>query len=173
MVESQVFTCYLDESGTDQNDSQVAVLGGLLLKMSQSYWLGEELHNCLSKHNIPWPLHMHEFGRHGKLREVNSEDRRALFSDLVRVINDNKFYSVASTLSPDKYKQAFNGLTELSMYGASFVQVAMINGVKLRNGGSKDPVRYRHDDGNRYEKQIVEGHAIWRARSNIRSILAV
>jgi len=33
-----VFTCYLDESGTDQTDSQIAVVGGLLLKMSESYW---------------------------------------------------------------------------------------------------------------------------------------
>jgi hypothetical protein len=159
-IQIVVFTCYLDESGTDQNDSQVAVLGGLLLKMSQSYWLGDELRKCLSKHNIPWPLHMYEFGRHGKLRDVRSEGRRALFSDLVRVINDNKTYSVASTLSSEKYKQAFNGLTDLSMYAASFTQVAMMNGVGSRYGGSKEPIRYLLDDDNRYKPQVVEGHAV-------------
>jgi len=46
------------------------------------------------------------------------------------------------------------------MYGASFVQVAMINGIQLRNDGSKDPVRYRLDAGNRHKDQIVEGHAV-------------
>jgi hypothetical protein len=155
-----VFTCYLDESGTDQNDSQIAVVGGLLLKMSESYWLGEALRRCLSKHNIPLPLHMREFGNRGKMCDVRSEGRRAFFSDLVGVINDNKTYSVASALSCEKYKQAFDGLTEVSMYGASFVQVAMINGIQLRNGGSKDPVRYRLDAGNHYREQIVEGHAV-------------
>jgi hypothetical protein len=155
-----VFTCYLDESGTDQSESEIAVVGGLLLKMSESYWLGEELRKCLAKHSVPWPLHMREFGTRGKLRDVRSEDRRAFFTDLVKIINDNKTYSVASSLSCEKYKQAFDGLTELSMYGASFVQVAMINGIQLRNGGSKDPVTYRLDAGNRYKDQIVEGHTV-------------
>jgi hypothetical protein len=101
---------------------------------------------------------MMEFGNHGTLAGLRSVGRRALFSDLARIINDNKLYSVASSLSSEKYNVAFDGLTELSMYGASFIQVAMINGTGMRLGGSKEPIRYRLDDGNSYAAQIVEGH---------------
>ena len=76
-----VLTCYLDKSGTD-NSSEVAVVGGLILDMSQFRRLDKEWHNILNLHNIPWPLHMKEFGLHGKLKDMRSEARRSFFSDL-------------------------------------------------------------------------------------------
>jgi hypothetical protein len=153
-----VLTCYVDESGTDSN-STVAVVGGLILTMKQFFWLDEEWRKCLDLHNIPWPLHMKEFGSHGKLQGVRSEARRDLFTDLAGIINDNKTMSVASTLGSEQYRRAFDGVTGLSMYGASFVQLAMINGTGARMGDYRDPIAYLLDTGNPYKHDAVDAHS--------------
>jgi hypothetical protein len=84
---------------------------------------------------------MYEFGRDQRFGHLSSESRRALFEDVAKVINGNKFLSVASTLSSDNYRAAFGGLTDLSMYGASFTQVAMVNDVAMRKGDYKGALR--------------------------------
>jgi hypothetical protein len=101
---------------------------------------------------------MMEFGNHGTLAHLRSEERRALFTDIVPIINRNKVFSVASTLSAANYRKHFDDLTGVSMYGASFVQVAMINGTGFRSVGKKDPIKYRLDDGNSYTLDVVEAH---------------
>ena len=148
-----IFTCYLDESGTD-NNCDVAVVGGLILDTGQFYWLGEELQSVLSRHRITPPLHMCEFGKNNRYGHLNSEARRTLFEDVARVINDNKAMSIASTLRSEDYHQAFDGLTELSMYGASFLQVAMMNDAAMKKGGFKGSINYLLDTGNPYRSDV-------------------
>ena len=150
-----MLTCCLDESGTD-NNSTVAVVGGVVVSHSQFFWIDDELRKVLSKHKLPYPLHMIDFGQHGKLGHLQEEDRRPFFEDLVKVINDNKSLSVASTLSSEKYTEAFKGTSEFSMYGASFVQLAMMNGVKSRQDGYTKPLAYLLDCGNRFRSDVVE-----------------
>ena len=154
-----VLTCYLDESGTD-NNSTVAVVGGLILKKSEFFWLDQEWRKTLERHGIPWPLHMKEFGEHGKLKDVRSEDRRALFIDLVRAVNENKTFSVASTLDSEQYLKIFAGVDRLSMYGASFLLMAMVNGTGAQMGGHKSRIAYLLDCGNRYSKEVLDAHSI-------------
>jgi len=156
---NSTFTCYLDESGTD-NNCDVAVVGGLILDMGQFYWLGQELQCVLSRHKITPPLHMYEFGKDQKLGHLNSESRRALFQDVARVINDNKAMSIASTLRREDYRRAFDGLTKLSMYGASFVQVAMMNDTAMKKGGYKGSIRYLLDTGNPNRSDVNDAETV-------------
>jgi len=154
-----VLTCYLDESGTD-NNSTVAVVGGLILKKSEFFWLDHGWRKCLARHGIPWPLHMKEFGEHGELKDVRSERRRALFSDLVKVINDNKSCSVACSLDSEQYQKTFAGVDQLSMYGASFLLLAMVNGTAAQIEGHKSPIAYLLDKGNTYKHEVLAAHSI-------------
>jgi hypothetical protein len=156
---NSIFTCYLDESGTD-NNCDVAVVGGLIFDVGQLFWLGLELPRVLSRHKIIPPLHMCEFGKGQKLGHLNSESRRALFEDVVRVINDNKTMSIASTLSSEDYHRAFDEITELSMYGASFLQVAMLNDTAMKQGGFKGSIKYLLDAGNPYRSDVEEAEKL-------------
>lgn len=156
---NSIFTCYLDESGTD-NNSDVAVVGGLILDMGQFYWLGQELQCVLSRHKITPPLHMCEFGKDQTLGHLNSESRRALFEDVVRVINGNKTMSIASTLGSADYHRTFDGLTKLSMYGASFVQVAMMKDAAMKKGGYKGSIKYLLDTGNPNRSDVEEAENV-------------
>jgi hypothetical protein len=103
---------------------------------------------------------MKEFGQHGTLKDVNYEGRRALFTDITRIINDNKTFSVASTLTSEQFREAFVGIDDLSMYGACFTNLAMLNGVRAQKEGYRENIAYLLDTGNRYKHQILEAHAV-------------
>jgi hypothetical protein len=59
---------YADESGTDSN-SPIAVVGGLLLRPRDFFWLDVEWKRVQSKHGIKDPIHMREFTRMAFLGE--------------------------------------------------------------------------------------------------------
>src|ERR1035438_673833 len=117
---------YADESGTDSN-SPIAVVGGLLLRPRDFFWLDVEWKRVQSKHGIKDPIHMREFTPHGVFRGISADARRCLFADLVCIVNEHKCASVAATLASEAYLRVFKGLTKLSMYGACFAQLAMMN----------------------------------------------
>src|ERR1700733_7878317 len=122
--------CYLDESGTDSN-SDVAVVAGIVMDVKYSYWLQQDWLACLARHNIASPFHMRECGK-GRLRRFRGKTLNRVLSALVPIANEYKTLSVASTLTSEDYRRSFDGITELSMYGASYAEVVMTNGVKSR-----------------------------------------
>jgi hypothetical protein len=160
-----VLTCYIDESGTDSN-STIAVVGGLVLTKSQFFWLDVEWRKCLAEHNIPWPLHMKEFGQHGTLKDMDSEARRALFSDVVALIRDNKSFSAASVLTADEYRTKFDGIGDLSMYGACFTNLVVMNSVQAQLEGYTQDIAYLLDIGNPFSPQVLNARSVMLTRKD-------
>lgn len=158
---AMLLTCYADESGTD-SDSSVAVVGGVMLDKSQFFWLDVAWRKCLDKHHIPWPLHMRDFGPRGKLKNLRSEERRALFKDVTKVINNNKAFSIVSTLNSDQYRVDFADLSELSMYGACFANLVMFNGLGAEMAQYRADIPYVLDTGNAYKHHIIDAHDLLR-----------
>jgi Protein of unknown function (DUF3800) len=156
MVELIMDVCYLDESGTDTN-STVAVVAGVVVNMRYSYWLQQDWLGCLARHDIATPFHMRECGK-GRFRKLYGETLRRVLSELVSIVNEYKMLSVASTLSSDDYRLSFDGISEFSMYGASYTEVVMINGVKSRRDGYGEKIRYCLDEGNINKSQVEEAH---------------
>jgi hypothetical protein len=146
--------CYLDESGTD-NNSDVAVVAGVVVNMKYSYWLQRDWLACLFRHDIASPFHMRECGKE-RFRKVYGNTLKRVLSELVAIVNEYKTLSVASTLTSNHYRRSFDGITELSMYGASYAEVVMINGVKSRQDGYYDKIRYCLDEGNIYRPQVEQ-----------------
>lgn len=108
---------------------------------------------------------MKEFGPTGKYKDVRSEGRRALFSDIARVINDSKAssgFTTVATLDSAQYRDAFNGITEFSVYGACFNTIVMMHGVIAEMEGYADPIAYVLDEGNEFKHDILEAHAFMR-----------
>ncbi|HUI79650.1 MAG TPA: DUF3800 domain-containing protein [Bryobacteraceae bacterium] len=158
-------TCYLDESGTD-SDSPVAVVGGLLLSKRQFFWLDVDWRKCLDKHHIPWPLHMREFGPKGKLKDMQSEQRRALFCDVAKIINKHKQGSAGARLEALEYKAHFAGVSKLSMYGACFTLFTIMVSVDAKRGGYDGRLAYVLDDGNSYKCDIHDARDVLLAKDS-------
>jgi hypothetical protein len=145
----------MEANGTD-SDSPIAVVGGLLLRFKDFTWLDVEWRKVQSKHGITHPIHMREFGPDGDFAETSADARRRLFADLVSVINEHKVASVAVTLDAEKYRRVFTGITNLSMYGACFAQLAIINDVYARKNDYHEPIPYVLNDGNSGKSHIAE-----------------
>jgi len=101
-----------------------------------------------------------EFGEHGKLKHVTPSERSALFADLVKTINDNMSMSVASTLNAERYCSVFDGVNKLSMYGASFMQLAILNAMGAEQGEFYDPIAYVLDTGNRFRPDLEVARSV-------------
>ncbi len=102
---------------------------------------------------------MNEFGVHGRLKDVTPAARGALFTDLVKVINDSKLSSVAATLTSEEYRKAFAGVSTFSMYGTCFVQLAKLISVGARVRGYTGSIPFVLDTGNPYQHQILEAYS--------------
>jgi hypothetical protein len=101
--QSAILTWYLDESGTHEG-APIAVVGGMLLNKSGFDALDKAWDIILARHGIPPPLHMSEFRRpDGRLADFANDSRHALFSDVVKVMNGHKIYSVAATLTAEQF----------------------------------------------------------------------
>ena len=148
-------TFYADESGTDSNSS-VAVVGGLLLRSQDFFWLDVEWRTIQRKYGTSTAIHMREFGKDGALGTIPSDVRKCLLTELVRAINEHKVASVAATLDSDAYRRLFNGITTLSMYGACFAQLVIMNDGEWSRYPYHEKIRYVLDDGNSYKKDILE-----------------
>jgi hypothetical protein len=103
---------------------------------------------------------MREFGPHGIFKGISADGRLCLFADLVCIINEHKRASVAATLVTEICRRVFKGITKLSMYGACFAQLAMMNDVESRLNDHCELIRYVLDDGNIYKKDIIEAKGI-------------
>jgi hypothetical protein len=115
-------TCYLDESGTDRNNSQ-AVVAGLVMRQNQFHKLDYGWDIILERHNIDQPLHMKEFGIHGRHGHLRYLERLALFTDVADLINHNKICSVAATLRREQYDNINNikFKKQIGVYGICFM----------------------------------------------------
>jgi hypothetical protein len=120
-----IFQAYLDESGTDDPNPQ-AVVAGLVMDKANFLLFDLVWNDILSRYKISLPLHMKEFGKHGRLGYIDYPTRYELFKELSGVINCYKIYSVAVSLGHDQYKKLLSNKKrkEISLYGLCFMLCA-------------------------------------------------
>jgi hypothetical protein len=154
-----MFTCYLDESGTDDL-SPTAVVAGFMMNEPRLDSFDTAWRSMLQKHHI-LSIHMKEFRQHGKLHHLTVEQRRALFADVVPIINDHKNFSVAGTLTTAEYDAHLSSLFDRKMmgvYGACFLLCVVTNHKLAEHSQFQERVSYLLDNGNPYRHHILEGY---------------
>ncbi len=108
-------------------------------------------------------IHMNEFGEHSRLGTFRSEERRALFTDLVNIINDNKHFSIAAALSTADYDKHFEGVFDkkkvMGVYGACFLLLCAVQGKYLQSVNYRDTVPFVLDAGNPYKRHVSDAHS--------------
>jgi hypothetical protein len=125
--------------------------------------LDDKWRELLARHSILPPLHMKEFRRpNGRLADVSNDRRRALFSDVAKVINESKIYSVAASLTPDHFQKYFDKKFRretMSVYGMCFVLCAHTNYLLAMQNKYDEKIPFLMDSGNQYAEQVRAAHA--------------
>ena len=85
--QAAVITCYLDESGGDNDPT--AVLGGLLLSGINVQEFGDKWKAILAEHRIAPPLHMTDFGSGGIHGLYPEEFCKLLFTQTTCIMNSS------------------------------------------------------------------------------------
>ncbi len=84
---------YLDDSGSDDG-SPMVTCGGLVMSRIDSRhfstrWAKMYARNQFSGHTLEQPLHMTDFTGLGKYAGLYPEFKRALFQDVVKLVNEH------------------------------------------------------------------------------------
>jgi hypothetical protein len=155
-------TCYLDESGTHEG-AAIAVVGGILLDKSRFCAFEKAWNPALATHSIVPPLHMKDFRRpEGRLANVSNDNRRALFSDVAKLINEHKIYSIAATMRAEQYHKYFGRAFRskgMSTYGACFMLSAIMVYKLAKQNKYTERIAFLMDSGNQYADHVRGAHA--------------
>jgi hypothetical protein len=152
---------YLDESGGDDPGTPQAVVGGVLIRYSFLLHFEEEWDRMLETHGITPPIHMREFGTHGRFADISPRGRRELFLKIAELINFHKIASMAATLSNEEYKANVDEKVreEFSVYGMCFILAAVMNHKLAASKSYGKRIAFILDTGNPHKDHIVKAHA--------------
>lgn len=152
-------TCYLDESGTDSQSSQ-AVVAGFLLNKNNYLKFDDNWNHLLNKHHIEPPLHMNEFGQHGRHRDIDYPERALLFTDIANLINDYKIHSVAARLKSIEFKNIVDGKIRkhMGVYGMCFMLAAHLVFITANQQNYYDNISFLIEQGNKHCGHILKAH---------------
>ncbi len=147
---------FLDESSTD-GGGPVAVIGGLIVNWNYYAWLDIEWERALQAFGLK-AIHMREVGPQGLLADLNN--RRSLLSNLARIVNDNKGWSLAATLTTEDFEMHLGwlGKKRWTIYEACFLLTAVMLGKQLEYERYPFNIDYLMDDGNPYKKYVKKAH---------------
>lgn len=155
---------YLDESGGDDPNTPHAVIGGIIINKYHFQPFEDAWDDMLDRHGIIPPLHMKEFGKHGKFRGMSTCCRRELFQEAAQLIDSHKVCSLNASLSNDEYKSNVpqSVRDRFSVYGMCFILSVVMNHHLARD--SSPPYHGRIpfilDSGNPYAWHVRRAHAM-------------
>ena len=166
-LQTMAFGCYLDESGTDDL-SVKTVVGGLLLNRNNFILFDDDWKQLMKEMNIKHPIHMKDFGQHGKLGYLSYSDRYYLFASIAGIINKYKIYSIAGVINQQQYNNILKlKKKEFSPYGFCFLLCVYINHKEAINNNRWHNIAYLMAAVSEHSGQIKEVHeAIKKGQEN-------
>lgn len=152
--------CYLDESGTDATNPE-AVVGGIVMRREGFIRFEDDWNSILADFNIASPLHMKEFGQHGRHGHLDYPTRDKLFNELVYIINRYKIYSVAVSLSHEQYNDLLSDKSkkEVSIYGLCFMFCAHQCFAMSQTNHYYGNMAFLMEEGNEFAEDVRKAHA--------------
>lgn len=171
---SVVFTCYVDDSGTEKQ-SKIVVLGGCVLDRENFRRFDDRWSKMLRRYRIG-ALHMTDFVRpFGKHVGMYPELKIALFTEAVKTINSRKDSSISVALRHAEYKESVPievYRKTIGPYGVAFIHLALFNARVAEHHDYPDQIAYLVDEGSAFAEEIRVGHLFvksWEA-SNTASV---
>jgi hypothetical protein len=151
---------YIDDSGT-HDDSPVVVMGGPVFLQQHFFEFHYEWSRILARHGIKKPIHMIEFNQYGYLAYLSPDERRALFQDLVLLINSRKLYSLTVEIDNIDFQSTFQIKKYRGLIGPAslaFFQCMILDSIIARdhNEGGRTAYLVAHSP---HDQQMVDAHA--------------
>jgi hypothetical protein len=156
---TMVVTCYLDESGTDEQSSQ-AVVAGLIMHRDQFLLYDALWEDMLLRHNITPPLHMKEFGKHGRHGHLTYDKKFELFTDVANFINVHKVVSVGATLNHKQYINLIHDKMKrhIGLYGVCFMLCAHVCFAEAWTNNYTGDLAFVMEAGNQHAEHVRQAH---------------
>lgn len=152
--------CYLDESGIDQHNPH-AVVAGIVLRQERWIRFDSDWNDILAKFKIDGPIHMKEFGKHGRHGHLDYPTRSELFTELAYVINRYKIHSVAVTLDHEQYNKKLcdKKKKEVSLYALCFMLCAHQCFAMAQFNHYYGRMAFLIEEGNEFAEHVRRAHA--------------
>jgi hypothetical protein len=114
---------------------------------------------------------MREFGRpHGRFAYLSDDDRKALFSDLVHVITQDKLYSVSASVLEQDFREFFPTSKFKGLFGPAplaFIWCMVINLIVADNAEELGPMAYLVAESDE-SAQMLESHCFFKHYADTR-----
>ncbi|OGP71137.1 MAG: hypothetical protein A2Z73_06225 [Deltaproteobacteria bacterium RBG_13_60_28] len=116
--------------------------------------------NLLSQFNIEPPLHMKEFGQHGRLGYLKYDERYKLFDQVAKIINYCKIHSVAFVLDQNKFTKIMDPriIKVMGVYGICFMGCAHLVFLSARDSQYHKDIAFILEQGNEHTSHIFYAH---------------
>ena len=119
-----------------------------------------EWDQMLDRHGIAAPLHMKEFGPHGRFANIGKVCRHELIAEAAQLIITHRIFSIGATISNEEYKACVDKrLRERwSLYGMCFMLAATINHNLAEQNDYKEKIPFMLDNGNPHRPHIHQAY---------------
>jgi hypothetical protein len=161
-------TAYLDDSGSDDG-SPLVTCGGpamsrIQFKEFSKRWAAMYERNQFAGYVLDPPLHMRDFTGMGKYSGLRPEFKRALFRDVVRLINEHKLYSVSVAIAQADFRNELSEDVRKTLIGpyafAFFTLVLTHQALSEKLSGGPLRASYLVDRGFGHQEQLNQAHEI-------------
>jgi hypothetical protein len=158
---SSALRLYLDESGGSDPNTPVAIVAGVLITREWFEEFENSWDSLLADYGIAPPLHMKEFGVHGRLGHLSICCKRELFGRVADLINSHHTKTISASISNAEYIELIPSAArkKFSVYGMCFILVAFLNHLLAQANSYEDRIPFILDTGNPYKNHVVEAHA--------------
>jgi hypothetical protein len=119
--------------------------------------------NRFSGYDVQVPLHMSDFTGMGKYAGLYPEFKRALFSDVARLINEHKVYSISIGISQREFDTELSAEVRRALigpYALAFFSAVALNQAVSERIQYEGKVDYLVDDGFAHMDQLKEAHSV-------------
>lgn len=151
-------TCYMDSSGTDDQQLEHAVLGGVVFNKSGFTGFDEHWTDLMHRYGIQQPFHMKELNPHGALAHITGCRRWCLLADVMAAINYFKIYTLVATMNNRSHSRELSQRMQAAMrvYRLTFMGAAIANHKHAVSQNYQKPIAYLLDSGTKHVGQVIE-----------------
>jgi len=162
--QSTFVTTYVDESSTDDKVLPDGVLGAMVTNKSGFTLFDPAWSDMLERHHVEPPLHMNEFGQHGKLCHFDACQREYLIREAVGLINHYKIMSFTVRVGNRQFEACIDPVfrAKHSVYALAFIALVALNHRHAEKQNFHERIAYMFDEGNSKKEHVLRAHATFR-----------
>jgi len=156
---------YVDDSGSE--NTRFTLMGGPVFSQKGSFSFSYQWERICDLRGVQLPVHMRDFARpDGRLAHLSDDERRALFYELVYLINSNKAYGLTVAVDNLELQEFFPASAFRGYMGAAplaFLWCMILNHIMVRDHDRLDRMAYLVARSPNYNPLVTECYDFWKS----------